>query len=108
FDIAQLQSSQHLRENSFSGRLDVKLTDNWSAYLRVFKDMGTSDAPDGVSGRRLKITADPSNAVFNMQGVLNGGMVNELKVGYNAAPSTIGAIAPAGFETFNINLSGSV
>jgi hypothetical protein len=35
-------------------------------------------------------------------------MINELKVGYNAAPSTIGAIAVPGFETFNVNLSGSV
>ena len=108
FDIAQLQATQQVRENSFSGRVDLKLTNNWSAYVRVFKDMGTSDAPDGVSGRHLKITADPANAVFNMQGVLNGGMINELKVGYNAAPSTIGAIAVPGFETFNVNLTGSV
>ena len=108
FDIAQLQSEQHVKENSFSGRFDLKLNSNWSAYVRAFRDMGTSDAPDGVSGRRLKITADPSNAVFNLQGLINGGMVNELKVGYNAAPSTIGAIATAGFETFNLNLSGSV
>jgi len=108
FDIAQLQSEQHVKENSFSGRFDLKLSSNWSAYVRAFRDMGTSDAPDGVSGRRLKITADPSNAVFNLQGLINGGMVNELKVGYNAAPSTIGAIATAGFETFNLNLSGSV
>ena len=67
-----------------------------------------SDAPDGVSGRRLVITANPSNAVFNLQGVLGGGMVNEFKVGYNAAPSTIGASTTAGFENFNLNLSGSV
>jgi hypothetical protein len=108
FDIAQLQDSQHVKENSFSGRFDFKMSSNWSAYVRVFRDGGTSDSPDGVSGRRLKITADPSNAVFNLQGLLPGGMVNDFKVGYNAAPSTIGAIAPAGFENFNINLSGSV
>ena len=108
FDIAQLQESQRVRENSFSGRFDVKLTRDWSAYVRVFHDEGTSDAPDGVSGRHLKITANPSNAVFNLQGLLGGGGVNEFKFGYNAAPSTIGAIAPAGFETFNLNLSGSV
>jgi hypothetical protein len=108
FDIAQLQDAQHVRENSFSGRFDVKLSSNWSSYVRVFHDQGTSDAPDGVSGRRLKITANPSNAVFNLQGLLGGGMVNEFKFGYNAAPSTIGAIAPAGFENFNLNLSGSV
>jgi hypothetical protein len=108
FDIAQLQQSQEVTENSFSGRLDFKVNNNWSAYARVFHDQGTSDAPDGVSGRHLKITANPSNAVFNLQGVLGGGMVNEFKFGYNAAPSTIGATTAAGFEDFNINLSGSV
>ena len=108
FDIAQLQQSQAVTENSFSGRVDFRLASNWTAYARVFHDQGTSDAPDGVSGRHLKITANPSNAVFNLQGVLNGGMVNEFKVGYNAAPSTIGATTAAGFENFNLHLSGSV
>ena len=108
FDIAQLQQSQSVQENSFSGRLDVKMNNNWSAYARVFHDQGTSDAPDGVSGRHIKITANPSNAVFNLQGVLNGGMVNEFKFGYNAAASTIGATTSAGFENFNINWSGAV
>jgi Carboxypeptidase regulatory-like domain len=108
FDIAQLQANQEVRENSFSGRFDLKMSNNWSAYVRVFHDQGTSDAPDGVSGRHLKITANPSNAVFNLQGVLNSGMVNELKVGYNAAPSTIGAVTAAGFENFNLNLAGQV
>jgi hypothetical protein len=108
FDIAQLQQSQHVTENSFSGRLDLKLANNWSAYVRVFHDEGTSDAPDGVSGRHLVITADPTNAVFNLQGVLGNGAVNELKLGYNSATSSIGASAPAGFADLNLNRSGSV
>jgi hypothetical protein len=108
FDIAQLQQSQAVTENSFSGRLDIKVNDQWSSYVRVFHDQGTSDAPDGVSGRHLKITANPSNAVYTLQGVLASGLINEFKFGYNAAPSTIGATTAAGFENFNLNLSGSV
>jgi hypothetical protein len=108
FDIAQLQQSQNVTENAFSGRVDFRMNAAWSAYARVFSDRGTSDAPDGVSGRHLKITANPSNAVFNLQGVLNSGLVNEIKLGYNAAPSTIGATTAPGFENFNLNLSGSV
>src|SRR5204862_452400 len=38
FDIAQLQQSQVVTENSFSGRFDVKMNSNWSAYVRVFHD----------------------------------------------------------------------
>ena len=108
FDIAQLQQSQNVAENAFSGRVDFRMNSAWSAFARVFSDRGRSDAPDGVSGRHLKITANPSNAVFNLQGVLNRGMVNEFKLGYNAAPSTIGATTAPGFENFNLNLSGSV
>jgi hypothetical protein len=50
FDIAQLQATQVVRENSVSGRLDLRFSDKWSSYLRVFHDQGTSDQPEGVSG----------------------------------------------------------
>ena len=106
-DIAQLQDVQKVRENAFSGRLDFKMTPNWSAYTRVFYDRGTSDAPDGVTGRRIDITDNPSNAVFNLQGLF-GNTINEIKVGYNAAPSTYGGVAPAGFEGILFSLTGTV
>jgi hypothetical protein len=108
FDIAQLQSSQKVTENSFSGRLDLKINDRWSSYVRVFHDQGTSTAPEGVTGRSFKVTANPSNAVFNLQGVLGAGLINEFKFGYNAAPSTETALTNPGFENFNLNLTGSV
>jgi hypothetical protein len=111
FDIAQLQSNQKVQENSFSGRLDFRLNDRWSSYVRVFHDQGTSNQFEGVSGRNVHITDNPSNAVFNLQGVF-GGMINELKVGYNAAPSQIVGEAPVAngidFGTIAINLSGSI
>ena len=107
-DIAQLQATQHVTEHSFSGRLDFKMTDKWSAYTRVFRDHGTNHDPQGVTGRQLAITANPSNAVFNLQGLLSGGVVNELKVGYNAAPTTEGAITAPGLENVSLSLSGNV
>ncbi|PYQ69762.1 MAG: hypothetical protein DMG04_27115 [Acidobacteria bacterium] len=51
FDIAQLQATQVVRENAVSGRLDPRFTDTWSSYVRVLHDRGTSDQPEGVSGR---------------------------------------------------------
>ena len=105
-DIDQLQASQQVRENSFSARLDFKMTPNWSAYGRVFYDRGTSDAPDGVTGRRIDITDNPSNAVFTLQGIF-GNTINEMKVGYNAAPSTYGATAgTADFQGIRFDLTG--
>jgi hypothetical protein len=112
FDIAQLQSLARVRETSFSARLDLKLSDRWSSYVRAFHDQGTSDQNEGVSGRVVHITDNPSNAVFNLQGVLSDYGVNEFKFGYNAAPSNIVGQAPTAggidFSTFALNLSGSV
>jgi hypothetical protein len=112
FDIAQLQATQQVREHSFSGRLDLRLSDKWSSYARVFHDQGTSDQPEGVSGRVVHITDNPTNAVFNLQGLLSDRIVNEFKFGYNAAPSNIVGQAPTvngiDFSKIVINLSGSV
>jgi carboxypeptidase family protein len=112
FDIAQLQGTQTVHENAFSGRVDYRANDRWSMYVRVFHDQGTNDQPEGVTGRVVHITDNPSNAVFNMQGALSDRTVNELKVGYNAAPTRINGVAPVvnGIDLSNIviNLSGSV
>jgi hypothetical protein len=112
FDIAQLQATQQVREYSASGRFDFKVNDKWSSYVRVFHDQGTSDQPEGVSGRIVDITDNPTNAVFSLQGVLSDRAVNEFKVGYNAAPSNIVGQAPTvngiDFSKITLNLSGSV
>jgi hypothetical protein len=108
FDIAQLQDSQRVRENSFSGRLDFKMGNNWTVYARVFHDQGTNDEPQGVTGRRLRFTDNPTNGIVNLQGLIGGGMINEFKFGYNAAPTTYGGIAPAGLEGVLVSICGTV
>jgi len=112
FDIYQLQGLETVEENSFSGRVDYKLSPNWSSYVRVFHDKGTDLRPEGISGRVVRITDDPTNAVFNLQGATGRGLINEFKVGYNAAPSRINGLAPTvdgvDFSSLAINLSGSV
>ncbi len=112
FDIAQLQGLQTVRENAFSLRLDYKLSDRWSMYARGFHDQGKNNQPEGVSGRIVNITDNPSNAVFNLQGLLTDRVTNELKIGYNSAPTRINGIAPnvpgADFSNIVLNLSGSV
>ena len=108
FDIVQLQDEQNVRENAYSARLDYKFTDNWSMYTRVFHDQGDNSDPAGVTGRRLAMTANPSNAVVNLQGLFGGGMVNDFKFGYNAAPTTIGATTQPGFEALTLSLTGTV
>jgi hypothetical protein len=112
FDIAQLQGTQEVRETALSARIDLRLNSNWSTYVRVFHDQGRNLQPEGVTGRMVKITDNPSNAVFALQGILGNSMINDFKVGYNSAPTRINGIAPsvAGLDFSNIalNLSGSV
>ena len=112
FDIAQLQGLQDVKETSYSARVDFRLRSNWSSYVRVFHDEGKSVQPEGVSGRNVVITDDPSNAIFALQGTIGGTMQNEFKVGYNAAPTNIVGSAPVvngiDFGGFALNLSGSV
>ena len=107
-DIVQWQGTQEVNENAFSGRLDFKINNNWSSYVRVFHDQAESLDPQDVSGRFFHITINPSNAIFNLQGILGGGTINEFKIGYNAAPSTEGAETQAGFENIAISLQGNV
>lgn len=111
FDIAQLQSPQVVTETAASGRFDFRIKRNWSSYVRVFHDQGRSDAPDSVSGRMVRTTANPTNAVFNLQGILSERTTNEFKFGYNAAPTRISATLPGGgmdLSATTINLTGSV
>jgi hypothetical protein len=95
FDMMQLQGKQDVHEDAYSGRVDMKFSNNWSSYVRFFHDRGESLVPDSVSGRVIQVTARPTNAVFSLQGLFGTGAINDFKVGYNAAPTTIGALLPA-------------
>jgi hypothetical protein len=112
FDIAQLQSPQVVTENSFSGRFDLRISSRWSSYLRFFHDQGKSDAPESISGRLVRTQARPTNAIFNLQGLLSDSTTNEFKLGYNSAQTRIGAVLPgvSGVDLSSVilNLSGSV
>ncbi len=108
FDIYQWQANQHVSENAFSLRLDAKISSNWSMYGRIFHDQAESHDPQDASGRFFKATLNPTNGIFNLQGILGNGTVNEFKFGYNGAPSTEGADTQTGFENIAISLAGNV
>jgi hypothetical protein len=112
FDIFQLQSLEEVRENSFSGRLDFRLNDQWTAYARVFHDSGEQNRPEGISGRVVNVTSKPTNGIFNLAGTLGKGMQNEIKIGYNGPPTRINGVAPTvngiDFSNLVFNLTGSI
>jgi hypothetical protein len=111
FDVAQLQANSSVNENSAAFRLDYKLNNKHSAYFRFFRDQGTNDQPEGVTGRRVAIKAVPQNGVVAVQSLLTPTLLNEFKLGYNSAYTRINGQAPtiAGFDLSSavINISGN-
>jgi hypothetical protein len=112
FDLAQLQGKAKTDEKAFSLRLDYKPSDRNSMYFRFFRDGGTDDRPEGVSGRRVIIEATPQNGVLGWQAILSDNKINEFRIGYNGARTRINGVAPTinGFDlsAVIINISGSV
>ncbi|HEX6717020.1 MAG TPA: carboxypeptidase regulatory-like domain-containing protein [Pyrinomonadaceae bacterium] len=111
FDVAQLQANSSVNENSIALRLDYKLNNKHSAYFRFFRDQGSNDQPEGVTGRRVAIKAVPQNGVLAVQSLLTPTLLNEFKLGYNSAYTRINGQAPtiAGFDLSSavINISGN-
>jgi Carboxypeptidase regulatory-like domain/TonB dependent receptor len=111
FDVAQLQAKSSVNENSAALRLDYKLNNKHSAYFRFFRDQGSNDQPEGVTGRRVLIKAVPQNGVAAVQSLLTPTLLNEFKLGYNSAYTRINGQAPtiAGFDLSSavINISGN-
>ena len=107
-DIAQLQSTQRTNENAFFGRLDYNYNANHTFYARYNRDSGKDTTPEGVSGRRTLITAKPQNAVLGYTGIFNQRFVNEFRLGYNAATTTIDGVAGSPeYNGITINVSGT-
>src|SRR6185295_4017522 len=50
FDVAQLQANSSVNETSAALRLDYKLSNKHSSYFRFFRDQGSNDQPEGVTG----------------------------------------------------------
>jgi Carboxypeptidase regulatory-like domain len=70
FDVAQLQATSAVNENSAALRLDYKINASHSAYFRFFRDQAYNNQPEGVTGRRVLIRAIPQNGVFALQSIL--------------------------------------
>jgi hypothetical protein len=109
FDVAQLQDTAKVDENSFAVRFDYRASEKNSYYFRYFRDEGTNTQPEGVTGRQLSFVARPQNAVLGWQSMLKPTLINEFKIGYNGVVTRTNGEAPtiAGVDlskiTFNIS-----
>ncbi len=97
------------REDAVTGRLDWRLSDSQSLYVRYMYSDGEIDTPDQtVTPRRVRATQTPQNLVANWQAILRATVVNEFKFGYNRPETAALAFGPAGYPTQQVSLSGAV
>jgi hypothetical protein len=111
FDVAQLQTNTIVNERAYSLRIDHRLNDSHSLYVRYFRDDGNLDAPDGVTGRRDIFIANPQNAVIGFQSTLTPKILNNFKLGYNGTFTRTNGKAPVingvDLGRLAINISGN-
>ena len=110
-DLLQLQGTETTNEDSFFTRFDYKYNDNNTFYIRYFRDKGLDLAPEGVSGRNIRLLAIPQNASFGYTSIINSNLVNDFRIGFNGAKTEINGVAPTingiDYSNFVINISGS-
>ena len=111
-DIAESIFNTSIDEYFGSFRLDYRLNDKYSMYLRYTRDQGYLQAPLDVSGASQVVTAVPQNLVYTFQQVMKPTVINETKIGVNAQKTRIDGIAPPipGVDTsaFSISFTGGV
>ena len=112
FDTVQRQATNLVDENSVALRFDYRINQKHSTYFRYFRDQGTNDQPEGVTGRRVLIRSVPQNGVVGLQSVLSPTLLNEFKLGYNSALSRINGVAPSfpgiDLSSLSLNVAGSI
>jgi Carboxypeptidase regulatory-like domain len=111
FDVAQLQANAILDERALALRLDHQFSPMQKLYVRFFRDDGSIDQPEGVTGRRVVLVDNPQNGVVGFQSTLSPTILNEVKFGYNGVFSRTNGVAPIvngiDFSKITINLSGN-
>ena len=84
FDIYQLQGLEKVEEDAFSLRLDYRCE---PAVELVLPRTSATRAPRcgrrGSAAASSRSRTTPTNAIFNLQGTMGSGLLNEFKLGYN-------------------------
>jgi len=108
-DLATLESTAEQQENTASVRVDHRIGNNHSVYVRYLHSNGEVDTPDRtVTPRRVLAKQSPKNLAANYQSIIGRSLVNELKVGFNAPKTSASAFgAVAGYDPLGVSLSGT-
>ncbi len=95
------------RENTLALRVDHSFNASNSMYVRYLFSDGDLTTPDRtVTARSVHATQRPQNVMGSYQAI-RGGLVNELKVGFNKPQTSAEGIGPAGYDPVGVSLSGT-
>jgi hypothetical protein len=111
-DLARRAASSSIDEYFGSFRLDHRINDRLTQYLRYNRDQGYLTQPLDVTGSNQIITGVPQNVVYTLSQVLTPSMVNETKLGFNGSKTRINGVTPQipGVDTsaFAVSFTGTV
>ena len=108
--LATLDTTAKQDETSVSLRVDHRLSDTQSLYVRyLFSDGDLNTQDRTVTPRRVRAKQRPQNVVFNYQSLMGRSIVNEFKVGYNKPTTSAQAFSDvAGYDPAGVSLCGTV
>jgi hypothetical protein len=108
FDVAFANLPSHVDEYFGNARFDWRINDKNSVYVRYQRDQGSLFTPGDISGSGTFQSNVPQNAIVDLTTVFRPNLVNNVKVGFNAAKTRLlleGAHVPGvdiTADTFNI------
>ena len=111
-DLAQASGSSSINEYFGSFRIDHRINDKLTQYLRYNRDQGHLTQPLDVTGSGQIVTGVPQNVVYTVNQILKPTVVNETKLGLNASKTRISGYTPLipGVDTsaFAVSFTGTV
>lgn len=111
-DLAQRVYSLSINEYFGSFRIDHRINDRFSQYLRYNRDQGYLAQPLDVTGSGQIVTGVPQNVVYTLSQILKPTVINETKLGFNGNKTRINGYTPLipGVDTsaFAVSFTGTV
>lgn len=104
--------SQPAQEDAGLARLDHRIDEKTTAFLRFNMDSLVADAPNGTLRDRISTSLKPYNAIVSLQRVFSPTLLNDAKAGFNRSDFFTGnesvfptAITNPSFTTLNNTIS---
>src|SRR5499433_3552257 len=106
-DIVTGTLSSYINESFGNLRLDYRMNDRHSLYMRYSRDQGEGLSPSDISGSGTFNNTVPQNGLVDLTSVLKPTVINNFKFGYNAAKNryTLQGVTVPGADIGNATIT---